>query len=253
MLIDSSGMAVLSDTQYNSIVNIDPAALYSFIDSRSRWTSPEALIGDPVSDTCARASKEADIYAAAMTIAQASDSPYSQSSFLADHDLPSVKFWTLQLPFAHIRSPIAVTAMLMKLTNDEIASADLRDKLPYIIWTALKDCLRVRPSMRPDANELLSRFQRILEDELRAMVSVLVGRNRQTDKVPDSSFDRTDHEAFSLYPTRKIDPRRASPGPASLSTLYPHSHYIPGPLDVLEIMNFLGNDDPLWQPAQING
>ncbi|KAF7967116.1 hypothetical protein HWV62_35742 [Athelia sp. TMB] len=144
VLIDSSGMAVLSDTQYNSIVNIDSAAPYSFIDSRSRWTSPEALIGDPVSETCARASKEADIYSAAMTIAQ--------SSFLADHDLPSVKFWTLQLPFAHIRSPITVTAMLMKVTNDEITSADLRDKVPYIIWTALKDCLR-----------------RILEDELRAM------------------------------------------------------------------------------------
>lgn len=90
MLIDSSGRAVLSDTQYNSIVNIDPAAPYVFIDSRSRWMSPEALIGDPVSDTCAGASKEADIYAAAMTIAQASDSPYPQPGFHADHDSTSV-------------------------------------------------------------------------------------------------------------------------------------------------------------------
>lgn len=65
--------------------------------------------------------------------------------------------------------------MLMKLADDEITSTDLLDKVPNGIWTALKDCLKVGPSMRPDASELLSRFQRMLEDEVKAMVGLFTG------------------------------------------------------------------------------
>ena len=71
VLVDSEGRAALCDTKYKTIVRTDPLAEHVFIDSSCRWTSPEMLIGDTVSDVAQGPSKEADIYASAMTIVQA--------------------------------------------------------------------------------------------------------------------------------------------------------------------------------------
>ncbi|KZP07042.1 kinase-like protein [Athelia psychrophila] len=149
VLVDDDERAVLCDTQYKLIVDTDSDPENVGIDSSCRWTAPEALIGDPLLDIAVGPSKAADIYAVAMTIAQ---------------------LWTLQPPFAHIRTDITVVATLIKLAEGA-SSTDRPDKVPMVIWAAIEDCLSMSPSNRPGASELLLRFERLNEGDLDVVVS----------------------------------------------------------------------------------
>ncbi|KIM71810.1 hypothetical protein PILCRDRAFT_16705 [Piloderma croceum F 1598] len=136
-LVDDAGGAVLCDATFNSMIGEDD---YSTISSKWWWMPHERLIvDDDADDGCAVASpsEAADVYEAALTIAQ---------------------MWTLRRPFYNMRDEYALIIMLRQLKMGQLAQLDQPEEVPAGVWTILQDCLSLEPQARPTAEELLARF-----------------------------------------------------------------------------------------------
>jgi hypothetical protein len=72
------------------------------------------------------------------------------------------QFFTLSLPFPHIRNEFEFVMMLQKLTTDELASLALPKEVPSQVSAVLRSCLRDDPHARPTAETLLASFEALL-------------------------------------------------------------------------------------------
>ncbi|KAF7967114.1 hypothetical protein HWV62_35738 [Athelia sp. TMB] len=82
VLIDGTNRALLCDAQYKTMVTDKEDAPYAHLTSSCRWTSPEQLFSEDLEDTRARAGEAADVWAAALTIMQASKAYHRCASYL---------------------------------------------------------------------------------------------------------------------------------------------------------------------------
>ncbi|KIM79286.1 hypothetical protein PILCRDRAFT_10438 [Piloderma croceum F 1598] len=145
VLVDDTGAVVLCDATFDSMMFGEDD--YSTISSAWWWMPYERLIvDDDADDGCAVASpsKSADMYGAALTIAQ---------------------MWTLRRPFYGMRDEYELIRALRQLKMGRSAQLDRPEEVLPNVWVRLQNCLSINPQVRPTAEVLLASFSEPLKME----------------------------------------------------------------------------------------
>lgn len=127
------------------IVNKDPDSTQppmSEITHNTRWSAPEVLRGGGPS-------KESDVYAFAMIMAEVRYGPSTMHQTLIYHHFVSIQVFTNQVPFGNTSDPPDVLTIIAGERPPRPTHPSCTDNL----WSLMKRCWDQSPHSRPDASE----------------------------------------------------------------------------------------------------